>query len=65
MSSLIHKRSAHAAMRPLAVLNVLREWAQRRRGRAALAQLDPRLLRDIGVEANHAAREAARPFWIE
>lgn len=37
--------------------------AQRQRQRAALARLDARLLRDIGVSAEDAAREARKTFW--
>ena len=36
---------------------------QRVRQRRALAQLDRRLLRDIGVTPEQAEREAAKPFW--
>ena len=35
----------------------------RRRERALLARLDPHLLRDIGLDADQAARECAKPFW--
>ena len=38
-------------------------YASRSRQRRALAQLDSRLLRDIGVTAHDAAHEAAKPFW--
>lgn len=36
---------------------------QRRRQRLALASLDPRLLNDIGVSAEAARHEAAKPAW--
>jgi len=36
---------------------------QRIRQRRALARLDTRLLRDIGISAEQARREAAKPFW--
>lgn len=36
---------------------------QRSRQRRALARLDARLLRDIGVSVEQAEREAAKPFW--
>ena len=38
-------------------------WLQRRRQRRALARLDDRLLRDIGVDAADAVAEVAKPFW--
>ncbi len=45
---------------PIAILRV---WCQRARGRRALADLDERLLRDIGVTRNQALREARKPVW--
>ena len=38
-------------------------WAARTRQRQALARLDPRLLRDIGVDPVSARREASKPCW--
>lgn len=38
-------------------------WVTRRRERLALAELDDRLLRDIGVDRLMALHEAGRPFW--
>ena len=38
-------------------------WLTRRRERLALAELDERLLRDIGIDRVTAMREAERPFW--
>jgi uncharacterized protein YjiS (DUF1127 family) len=39
-------------------------WCSARsRQRQALAQLDDRLLRDIGKTRQQASAEAARPFW--
>lgn len=35
----------------------------RRRDRALLARLDSHLLRDIGIDPEHAAQESAKPFW--
>lgn len=37
--------------------------ATRRRDRQRLGQLDAHLLRDIGIEAQDARRESAKPFW--
>lgn len=41
----------------------LRRWYARHRQRIALAELDQRLLADIGVSHQDAARETAKPFW--
>lgn len=38
-------------------------WARRRHERLILAELDERLLRDIGVDRLAAMQEARRPFW--
>ena len=42
---------------------VIRMWFQRSHQRRALAELDDRMLRDIGVTRSQAQREAAKPFW--
>jgi uncharacterized protein YjiS (DUF1127 family) len=38
-------------------------WTERSRQRRALAELDDRLLRDIGLTRDEARRECANPFW--
>ena len=43
--------------------SVIRMWFERSRQRRALAELDDRLLRDIGITRAQAGREAAKPFW--
>jgi uncharacterized protein YjiS (DUF1127 family) len=55
---LIHRRSG---LRWIA--GILQEWAERRRSRRHLAELDVRLLRDIGLSPAEAMREALLPFW--
>lgn len=35
----------------------------RRRDRMQLARLDQHMLRDIGLDADSAAKECAKPFW--
>jgi uncharacterized protein YjiS (DUF1127 family) len=45
--------------------HALLRWAARARQRRDLAELDAHLLKDIGVTPGQAAREAAKPFWIE
>lgn len=44
-------------------VQVIGLWIERRRQRLALARLDDRLLRDIGIERADANREIAKPFW--
>ncbi len=45
------------------ILDRLLVWQERARQRAALASLEPHLLKDIGVSAADAEREARKPFW--
>ncbi|WP_136443559.1 DUF1127 domain-containing protein [Pacificoceanicola onchidii] len=42
---------------------VTAKWAQRRRTRKALSQLDPHLLNDVGLNRMSAHREASKMFW--
>ncbi len=46
----------------LLVVEVARMY-QRARQRRALARLDPRLLRDIGISPEQAQQEIDKPFW--
>lgn len=45
------------------LLNRLAEWQERAEQRAHLAGMDDRMLKDIGISAVDAAREADKPFW--
>ena len=54
-----HLRAAARALR-----KGIKEAMRRRRTRADLADLDARLLRDIGVTRMDAAAEARKPFWM-
>lgn len=38
-------------------------WQERASQRAALASLDERMLKDIGLTRADAAKEVRRPFW--
>lgn len=38
-------------------------WATRRQERLMLAEMEERMLRDIGIDRLAAMREARRPFW--
>jgi uncharacterized protein YjiS (DUF1127 family) len=64
------KGRRHAALDALSdaahwVLSSMREWPHRSRERHQLAQLDSRMLADIGL--THADREMLvnKPFWRE
>lgn len=57
------RRAPSAPCSPRAALRRIALWRALSRERRALATLDARLLRDIGIDAAEAAREAARPFW--
>ncbi len=45
-------------------LNKLIIWQERIEQRQALLGLDDRMLKDIGVGAVEAYREARKPFWL-
>lgn len=45
------------------VVDRLLGWSERGRQRRHLAQLDDRLLRDIGVSRAEVEAEISRPFW--
>lgn len=42
---------------------VLRRWHELARERRQLAELDERMLKDLGLSRADAEREAGRPFW--
>ena len=45
------------------VLRRLWQMLSLRHQRARLGQLDPHLLKDVGLTETQARREASRPFW--
>jgi uncharacterized protein YjiS (DUF1127 family) len=47
------------------MFETLSEWRRRARGRAELAALDDRMLRDIGLSPADAEFLANKPFWRE
>jgi uncharacterized protein YjiS (DUF1127 family) len=47
------------------VLATLREWRRRAHGRAELATLDDRMLKDIGLTRADAEFLSNKPFWRE
>ncbi len=46
-----------------ATLRLIALWRERAQQRQALASLDERLLRDIGITRSQAALECNKPFW--
>ena len=44
-------------------LDALALWQERAAGRAHLAQMDDRMLKDMGIGRAEADREAHKPFW--
>jgi len=63
--SAVSRGSAAIAGHMTAVLRLVRQWRQRARDRTALARLDSRMLRDIGLTPGDVMREINRPFWRE
>ncbi len=47
----------------LGVFDLLAVWRERRRQRFALARLDDRMLRDIGLTYADREGEISKPFW--
>lgn len=47
----------------LAGIRLIALWIERARQRQALADLDDRLLGDIGITRKAATGECAKPFW--
>jgi len=46
------------------ILGLLLTWIERREQRHALANLDDRLLKDIGLSRATVEREVSKPFWV-
>jgi uncharacterized protein YjiS (DUF1127 family) len=44
-------------------VSLIAGWIARVRQRQALATLDDRMLRDIGITRGEAVRECGKPFW--
>lgn len=75
MTQIVHHHLADAAQRlahgiwnmvcttAVAVPDTLATWQERSETRAALRDLDDRLLRDMGISRAAAGEEARRPFW--
>lgn len=57
-------RRGFSAIVERAVAGLLR-WHRRARERALLAQLDERMLRDLGISRLDVTHELNKPFWRE
>ncbi len=44
-------------------IDILLLWQRRANERHALAQLDDKILRDLGLSRSEVARELRKPFW--
>lgn len=60
---LIRLSAPPSTARGLRPARLVAQWIEARATRAALARLDTRLLRDIGLDQTQARAETARPFW--
>lgn len=58
-----HTRAPFAAVVAVKFAVCVTKWATRRRTRAALRQLEPWQLADVGLTPDQAATEASRVFW--
>lgn len=71
MNSTIVSESARGSLRASEVIHLawgralktMYLWWQRARTRRQLAELDDRILADVGLDRVEARREAAKPFW--
>lgn len=43
---------------------VAQHWLERNKQRKQLAQLEPHMLKDIGVTENQKKQEVSKPFWV-
>ena len=58
-----HGRSAMTPASSNGKKDIFSIWAARIRARRALATMEERQLRDIGLDRGSAMAEAAKPFW--
>jgi len=62
----VDRKATRPEARESAVERLIRTlilWHHRSRSRAALKQLDDRLLRDVGLDRGSAEKAARKPFW--
>jgi uncharacterized protein YjiS (DUF1127 family) len=59
----INATSARGGRLSLDLLGTVLSWLERRRQRLALARLDDRMLKDIGLSRAEVEVELSKPFW--
>jgi uncharacterized protein YjiS (DUF1127 family) len=59
----LHRTAARRTFRARRLLALLKTWQRRMRDRRALATMDERSLRDLGLSRYDAFYEARKPFW--
>jgi uncharacterized protein YjiS (DUF1127 family) len=60
----IHAPSARSGGFSFDVFGMLLTWIERREQRHALALLDDRLLKDVGLSRASVDDEISKPFWM-
>jgi uncharacterized protein YjiS (DUF1127 family) len=58
-----HKTIPVASQFAMEFARLVARWSHRARSRRELANLEPRLLIDIGLSREAALKEAEKPFW--
>lgn len=61
--TLVRMRKGSVRRTLQACFGIFARWRTQARGRAELARLSARELRDIGVTPSEALREIEKPFW--
>ncbi|WP_206201917.1 DUF1127 domain-containing protein [Terasakiella sp. SH-1] len=60
-----HKLETRLVNMPKMVSETIGQWLQRQRKRRELAQLDDRILEDIGLTQKEIEAEISKPFWVK
>ncbi len=61
--NLVNSMAMAVFVMPEKGLDLFHVWEARLRERQHLARLEPRILDDMGIPPEDAARESAKPFW--
>lgn len=47
------------------IFHMLKVWNKRDQDRRRLAEMEPHLLKDLGIEPYEVSREVAKRFWVK